>query len=291
MFWVIQENIKREAGHEDLMQGLRDEGCPHALVTLIPFSHEMMPKIALELNSGEIEYRLASESDPHFPNNGSRQIVVMGSISMSEAAQERNWTPGAWLNDNFDQRVWLEKFGNHCLNHDAKFTTLVQIAAFTGQRFIRPVDDLKSMAGSVVDWEWVQTQQGHLGTVSTRWKPGRRVLCADTPISMASVKDIDCQARFFVVAGRIVAGSWYFLGLSRVSQRINIKNVPWSDAGVVEFAQSMVDLWSPAPAFVLDIGHEPDGRFCVIEINCLNHSGYYHCDMKSVVAAMERELG
>jgi len=48
----------------------------------------------------------------------------------------------------------------------------------------------------------------------------------------------------------------------------------------------MVDLWSPDVGFVLDIADTPEG-FKVIEVNCLNASGFYACDMAKVVFALE----
>jgi hypothetical protein len=48
----------------------------------------------------------------------------------------------------------------------------------------------------------------------------------------------------------------------------------------------MVDIWQPDDAFVLDIAETSEG-FKIIEINCLNASGFYACEMDKVVIALE----
>jgi hypothetical protein len=79
--------------------------------------------------------------------------------------------------------------------------------------------------------------------------------------------------------GKIITGSQYRVG-SRVF------STECHERDVIEYAQRMVDLWSPDVGFVMDVALTPEG-FKVIEINCLNASGFYACDMGKVVNALE----
>jgi hypothetical protein len=57
------------------------------------------------------------------------------------------------------------------------------------------------------------------------------------------------------------------------------------DQKIVDFAQSMVDRWQPADAFVIDIADTPNG-LKVVEINTFGVSGFYYSDMFKVVDAL-----
>jgi hypothetical protein len=48
----------------------------------------------------------------------------------------------------------------------------------------------------------------------------------------------------------------------------------------------MVDLYKVAPAFVMDICLTPDG-WKIVEINCVNCSGFYRGDLQKLVMALE----
>jgi hypothetical protein len=89
--------------------------------------------------------------------------------------------------------------------------------------------------------------------------------------------------RFFVVAGKVVAGSRYRQWGLMDHRRIDAASEPW------QFAQKMVDQWQPAEAFVIDLAKEHyDPSFKVIEINCINSAGFYNCDMTTVIKAIEK---
>lgn len=268
MYWVVQENIRDEQSYDDFISALTELEVSHTVVSLVPFSHEMNPEVV--------------------PTDD--RVIVMGSISMSEAARKRGWLPGTWTNENFDQRVWTKAYGSHCLNADAEFCTMEQIQPFDGLRFMRPVHDFKSMSGSLVNWDWVKQQQDHLSNVSVHYREDRRSLCHDTPVSLSADKRIHLESRFFIVGGKVLAGSHYRCRGERKNIQIagaqsdNMSRACW------DFAQTMTDLWQPTSAFVLDTALVADGERWVdkvIEINCINHSGFYAADMRPVIKAIE----
>jgi hypothetical protein len=254
MFWVVQENIKDEATYDHFIQALYALNIEHTLVKVVPFSHDVIPDV-----------------------NPTGRVMVWGSTTLDLVAKNKGWKPGTFLNENFDQRIWRTKYPT--LNDDAEIHEFGSIPAFEGTRFIRPVHDMKVFAGKVIHnvelEQWKETIQ--------RYSDGYITLRPETPVSISSVKDIEMEWRFFVVSGKVVAGSRYRQwGLSD-HRRIYAASEPW------KFAQEMVDRWQPSEAFVIDLAKEHnDPSFKVIEVNCINSAGFYECDMKAVIEAIER---
>ena len=104
---------------------------------------------------------------------------------------------------------------------------------------------------------------------------------------VASPKQVNEEARFFVVDGRVVAGSTY-----RVHGRVLYRSVDSSNPLYLplrQFAEWMAREWQPAEAFVLDVARMgPEFKdLRVVEVNCLNSSGFYDANMLAVVKAIE----
>ena len=52
------------------------------------------------------------------------------------------------------------------------------------------------------------------------------------------------------------------------------------------FASKMINRWSPADAFVVDIADTAEGPK-VIEINTINFAGFYKADVQKIIVAIE----
>ena len=141
-------------------------------------------------------------------------------------------------------------------------------------KFIRPCKDSKTFTGRVfskIKWDdFVQQSLTNGHTTS---------LDINTLIQVASPKKIYKEARLWVVDGKIVTSSYYFFH-GNVSYEENV------EPEGLEFGQSMVDLYQVADAFVMDICLTPDG-WKIVEINCVNCSGFYKGDLQKVLIALE----
>ena len=102
----------------------------------------------------------------------------------------------------------------------------------------------------------------------------------NTEIMISSAKEIWAEYRMFIVNGQYVTGSQYKAG-NTVRGDSNV------DPDIVEFTQQMVDKWSPASAFVIDIARTPDGMK-VIEINNINSAGFYEADVQKIIYAIDQ---
>src|SRR5260370_937510 len=151
-------------------------------------------------------------------------------------------TPGRFMNDNFDMRKLLDGYGEDMLNADAKFYKLGEVPSYTGLRFIRPVHDTKSFSGQIMD-----------GEEFDYWRTGLYAACngqsyitvtPEIEVMVADPKNVQLEARFFVVDGRVVTGSSYrSLGRQCIYQKID------SNAAIFrplyDYAVQQVEKWQP----------------------------------------------
>jgi len=54
----------------------------------------------------------------------------------------------------------------------------------------------------------------------------------------------------------------------------------------MDYAQRMADLYCPAKAFVMDVCMIESGMK-IVEVNCINCSGFYDTDIQKLVASLE----
>jgi len=258
MFWIIDSALKHERAFPDLMNALQRLDVPHVVVKAIPFGGGIIPDISRE-----------------------NPVMVMGTYSMEKLCKEKNWFPGMFTNDNFTYEEWSEKYKGFILNEDATVIEMGKINTLSYEDdkefFTRPCEDGKEYAGEIATWksfrEWANR-------VLDMKEDFYKTITSNTKILLASVKKIYSEYRFFVVDGKVVTGSQYKIG-SRVQY------TEFIDKPIINFAQHMANIWSPALAFVIDIADTPDG-YKVIEINCMNSAGFYACDMLKLVHAIEK---
>ena len=262
MHWIVQDNLHSEHGHIALMETLEKFDIPHDVIKVLPFSNHLPTR-----------ERMIPLVEPQ------GLVMVCGAISLGNLVKDMGWTPGSFHNENHDYRVWKEHYGDHLLNADAVVLKFGEVEHRWDRFFIRPVEDTKTFSGQVYDWVGFDTWRKQVIDLKETYT----TLDYDTPVMMSPVKKIYREARFFVVDGKVVTGSTYKVG-TRVFATDEVPPTSW------EYAQRMVDLWCPARAFVIDIAltdDEDDGWNKVIEINNINSSGFYACDMQKFVMAIE----
>jgi hypothetical protein len=265
MHWIIQENLYNEIGFNSLINALVALNVPHSVHKIIPFIHELVPEI-----------------------NPSGRVMVMGAYTMNKIAIDRGWTPGTYLNDQFDYELQCKKWSGHMLNEDAHFFSFKD-ASLDAQDdeyfFIRPVEDMKCFAGQVMSYiEFKDWQHGVLGLELDDGYP----LHGDTEILMSPVKKIYTETRVWVVNipckfRSVVTASTY-----RVGKCLNYTMAVDSD--ILQFVEERNTQWRPDEAYVMDVARTPDG-LKIVEVNNINASGFYGGDVSKIVAALEELNG
>jgi hypothetical protein len=260
MFWVLQKNLYNESAFADLLQQLDRQNVRYEIVDLVPFAHDMSPDI-----------------------NVDGPVFVLGSTAMGIVAKKKGWKPG-YIDENINYHNLVENYDVFALNYNCIFTTLEDVSnAYIpwNEFFIRPVNDGKSFAGTVMNIdelnEWIskiKNLEGENSYTSVTLKD---------EIVISPLKEIQAEYRFFVVDSEVVTGSQYKLG-NRVCYRALQSGL---DLEVFQFAKKMVNIWQPNTAFALDIAATEDG-YKVLEINSINSAGFYFCDMGKFINAIEK---
>jgi hypothetical protein len=253
MYWVVQRNFYSVVNHSILIETLDRLGIPFEEVDII---------------AGKIE-----GSDFIKSQYGNSGIITCGGSVLSEFALSQGWTPGSFINTNFHYSAWSNAYGSNLLNRDAVIDTLGNINPIWDSFFIRPSEDTKAFNGSLFTKEQFESwRYDFLGSVwSSRFE--------NDQVIVASCKTIYAEYRFFVIDGEIISYSQYKSGQQVLAN-------PDVSYDCVAFAQSMIDIWQPARAFVIDIALTPDG-YAVVEINNINSSGFYACNVAKIVSALD----
>lgn len=249
MLWVIQENLFQEREYENFLDACDRQGINYRHVKIIPFSHELVPEI--------------TEPNP---------ILAFGSTALVRIAQERDWNPGVFYNQNFNFKVWSEAWGENILNYGANICTISEIKTELNRFFIRPCEDLKDFSGIVIHKESLNTWRDEVLSQSNH-------INDDTEVVISDVKTIYKEFRFFVIDHKLVTGSLYRLE----NRRCLDKNI---EPNAHNFLSKMIEIWQPTRAFVIDIALTEDG-YKIVEINCINSAGFYAADVSKIVNAMQ----
>ena len=252
MFYIVQKNVFREENYDKIFEALNRLGLEYEIVDCPPFVEQL-------------EFKTER-----------KDVFTFGSVKMSRLSTLNDWKPGSFYGGNHDFSVYSKEYGENLLNSDSlicKFSDELNWAP-NEAKFIRPCKDSKVFTGrpfSKIKWDDLVEQSltnGHTTSLSK-----------DTLIQVATVKRIYKEARIWIVDGKIVTSSYYRYGE-------NVEYTENVEPEGLEFAQRMVDLYQVAPAFVLDICLTPDG-WRIVEINCINCSGFYRGDLQKVIIALE----
>lgn len=259
MHWIHQSNLGTEEKRGEFRK---------ALVELCSLTKATWSEVKLIPFIGTVE--------PELQYSG--KVFALGSTSMTLAARHYGWSPGVIYDDKtFNFEAWRKGWGADKLINGNAWVGKFGDAKFDGPAFVRPCHDMKAFSGFITDGENMKNWQKNVadGEISS----GTNQLGLDTPIIVSPEKFILNEWRFFVVNGKVITGSQY-----RNSYTLWITTD--IDKDVWNFAQDRVNEWQPEKCFVLDIAATKDG-LGVMEVNCLNSSGRYACDLVKVFVAIE----
>lgn len=270
MLWIIQGNLKKNEGIDELIACLKEKNLTYKLVKSIPFTDHIVEN-DVDINS------LDEHSIQNFSLSCTNNVVTMGSYSLARAAIKKGWTPGAFINENFEYSKLVQGWGaENLLNHDAIEAEAgeIVIPSQWTHVFARPSEDNKFFAGQVFESSNFKYWLSQL-----EYSSHFDVLNKKTPIIISSVKTILAEYRLFVVDGKIVTGSLYKIKDKVVTSEI-------LDPVALAFASSMLEKWQPDRAFVIDIAITDHGPK-IIEVNNFNSSGFYKSNLGLIIDAIE----
>ena len=147
MLWLIQK-MKNESAFDEIIRLLNKYEIDYQIVKALSFSNKIVnPNTVL---SGQ---DISEISELEIDNK--QKIFTIGSYTLAKIAKEKNWTPGSFINDNFDLKSWKNGWGeDNLLNGNALIDTVENISSIDMPKFFaRPLHDTKSFSGTVFDKE------------------------------------------------------------------------------------------------------------------------------------------
>lgn len=246
--WFIQKQLSNEEGYDDIIRTMNVFNIPHTIISSLQ----------------NIDNCFCIE----------KPIMILGSYSLIRLGQLNKWKPGSFMNDNHTYLKWIENYGNAMLNYDAIIKPLNDIVIHNPS-FLRPVEDTKSFSGTIF-----QTNNDFVLWKNQKILQNKDILNLNTNVVLSPLKTIYKEMRFFIVDKTIISASIY-----KQNGQNFISNIIDEDAR--NFTKSQIQKWQPARAFVIDIA-QTDNGFKIVEINCINCSGFYACDAQSIVMAIEQ---
>lgn len=267
MHYIIQENVFKDIHYDLLEEALNRLNLSYTTVRVFPHSDKIVDVdlIPVDFDVDEL---------PELSLSG--KVFVFGGIKLARLAAQRNWNPGSMMNANHDHQVYSLHYGDNMLNADALICKLTDEFTWNifEQKFIKPTFDSKAFKAELFTEEgWRMSVENFL------YNHKSEILNENTMIQVSSPKNIQKEIRFWVVGGKIITGSQYKIG----------DNVIYDDVfeeSAQEFAQSMVDKFQLADAFVIDVCLS-DGQWKVIECNCLNCAGFYKANLPKLICELE----
>ena len=257
MEWIIQEGLTPSE---------------HAIRMASAVAAEGMPIIRAWLNEDKA---IEIEREPEGP------AFAYGSHGLSLHVAAKGWSPGTFLGLEGDNRDWIARYGSEMVNDRAVTCSFRDVSPEgMGRVFIRPAGINKLFGGMVLDEDEVDGWRRSL--VLGRGSPVRasKLLGPESLVTYGPVAHILHEARFFIIDGKPIAWSSY----ATEGQADIERSVP---GAMVDYASAMSKLWSPAPAFVLDIAETASG-LRIVELNSINTSGLYKANEVSIVHAVEQ---
>lgn len=255
MYYVIQQDLFKEYNFKHLIEYLTRYGLEYELVKFRPFGGDLNVKTKR------------------------KDIWFFGSVSATRSIEQMAWNPGSLYNDSHDFEAYGYKYGKHMLNSDAiiinAFDPLPDSLPFLF--FARPTKDTKMFSGQVFTREawnqWMEDANEASTTGHIEWESKILVAPEKYPIQQ--------EIRCWIVDGEVVTISQYKIG-----NRVNMLNMDNNEEAII-FAKDICKIYCPAKAFVLDICLYED-EYKVVEINCVNCSGFYDADMSKLIQALEK---
>lgn len=269
MHLIIQENLWHEEQYDYFINILKSLDIKHTIVKVVPFSHELIPEPIIEKDE---------------------QVMVFGGTTFIKIAKQRNYNYGAYyLHSTYQQ--WIDMYGaNNMLNNFPIFSDFSSVPYELFENmdyFIRPIEDTKCFSGQVINNDahknWVKSLQ-------SVWEKGE--YCAihpNTKVMVHALRKTLQEYRFFILDQTIVAQSVYKIGKNAYSERGFMKTMP-IEQGAIIFVINMLKLANPCTGYVLDVAKVGDDEYKIVELNCFNSSGFYGCNMQSVVKKLQEKF-
>ncbi len=180
---------------------------------------------------------------------------------------------GIFYNSVLFDQAHYSKLDLPLLNEDAFFLPIRgnEDKFFNKPYFIKPSKDLKTFIPGIIEpnqtiKNFIENSQ-HLRDYSHEL------------VLLSEVKAINREYRFFIVGENVITGSQYKNGDV-------VEHHQFVPGSVISIAQFYAKKYQPNDIFTMDLAETPNG-VKIVEYNCWNGSGLYHCDKKRLFTIVQ----
>lgn len=195
-----------------------------------------------------------SELSPHL----SQDQIHLGDIYMN------NLRKGLFYDVNKFDQLYYKDLDLPLLNRKAWYLPVMSNldTKFDRDMFIKPSRDLKAFNGGIIE----------AGTSIEEYIKGQQYQAhyVDEVCIVSELVNIYAEYRFFIVNKKVSAYSQY-----RRGGQMNVTG--HVDQSIIDVAKEYALYYQPHDIFVMDLCETPHG-VKIVEYNCWNASGLYHCD-------------
>lgn len=261
MHFLIMDKYFNEDGFRIMKEYMVQNNISHTSVKPLPFANIFVPE--------DIDDYTDATYEKYFDK--SIPTMSFGSYALANQLVENGYIPGGYINSNFDIRLQMQKWGSeNFLNGNCDFFKIGEVELpYWDKIFIRPVRDTKQLIAKVIERDDFFYALHNFG---------KSVDDPELEILVSEAVEILSEYRLFIVNSKVVAQSLYKV-------RGQFCTNPVVPDIIIEKAEELCKLWTPAPAFVMDFAETDDG-FSVLEINNINCAGFYACDIPSIVDSL-----
>jgi len=269
MHYLIQENLFKERNYNLILDHLDKLGLTYDIVSIIPYTDI-------------VKKRKENDSDEFIDfETNHKNIFCFGSVKFAHISKRYEWFPGSMYNDNHDYQVYSKFYKDHLLNSDCLIQGVLSPIPDTipDMFFARPCKDTKLFTGGVFMRDSWYEMVEHLKVNSERNIEYDSVM-------FSKIKNISYETRCWVVGGEVITMSEYKRG-----RFVTYKNVD-DNLYLKDDVKKLVDMYQPADSFVIDVCEtvEEPGVLKVVEINCINCSGFYEANMQKVIDSLNQKF-
>lgn len=254
MLFLVQSNIYSDPDHDRIFQALE------------------------ELNIAYEAIELTSDAKKIETKANRKDVFVYGSVKLARLTKANtDWYPGSFYGGNHLFEVCVQHYKENMLNYGVEVFKFEERISWkpNEQKFIKPYKDAKIFTGKV----FTETKWNDFVAQSLE-NPKTPLLHKNSLIQASIPQQLTKEARLWIVGDQIVAAVYYKFHGDVLFEKEVAKDG-------IDFAKKMIQLFSVAEAFVMDICMTSNG-WKIVEVNCINSAGFYpNLNVHSLIKALD----
>jgi len=311
--WLLDDYMIKTSYHGDIRQILASMGFDYHVEKYVPFS-DTMPALQYATDDSVFIHgkKFIPASDGFDAGQNSQNsviiygkpyiqmpepvstipfkkddcVVIYGSISfVRQQMKQHRFIPGGYLPEKTMESLGYMPYIDKpelMANYNHVFTTFkdfIHRKEFfydtfnTNKVFIRPNSGLKTFTGLPVHLDEFDYEINTLRQL--------KQVSDDVLILVSNCKKIAEEYRFFIVNREVITGSQY-----KLNDELNVK-VGYAQEAYEVALEMATNAWQPDIAYACDVGIV-NGEPKIIELNSFSSSGFYACDIPTIISAIDK---